>query len=71
MSYDVVVPTSGRETLAALLVALGDGDGPLPGRIVVVDDRPAPAPPEGRAESRDDLELFARLGLDQRRRTDG
>ena len=45
MSYDVVVPTSGRETLAALLVALGRGPGPLPERIVVVDDRPAPAGP--------------------------
>lgn len=41
MSYDVVIPTSGRDSLAALLSALGSGPGPLPGRVLVVDDRPA------------------------------
>ena len=39
MRYDVVVPTSGRPSLAAMLAALVGGDGPLPARILVVDDR--------------------------------
>jgi hypothetical protein len=42
-AYDVVVPTVGRPSLAALLDGLADGDGPLPGRVVLVDDRPAAA----------------------------
>jgi hypothetical protein len=37
--FDVVVPTSGRPSLETLLVALDEGSGPLPGRLVVVDDR--------------------------------
>jgi histidinol-phosphate phosphatase family protein len=37
--YDVVVPTSGRSTLARLLRALADGHGPAPERVIVVDDR--------------------------------
>ncbi|MEA2331845.1 MAG: hypothetical protein QOH58_1983 [Thermoleophilaceae bacterium] len=45
MSYDVVVPTSGRDSLAPLLAALGEGAGPLPGRVLIVDDRPAPDGP--------------------------
>jgi hypothetical protein len=45
VTYDVVIPTTGRPTLEVLLAALGAVDGPLPGRVVVVDDRPAPAAP--------------------------
>ena len=37
---DVVVPTVGRPSLVRLLAALGAGDGPLPARLVLVDDRP-------------------------------
>jgi HAD superfamily hydrolase (TIGR01662 family) len=37
--YDVVVPTVGRPSLAATLAALGADDGPLPERVIVVDDR--------------------------------
>jgi histidinol-phosphate phosphatase family protein len=39
LSYDVVVPTAGRESLARLLGALQTGHGPLPERVIVVDDR--------------------------------
>ena len=41
MSFDVVVPSSGRPSLGALLAALGS----TPGRIVVVDDRRDPRVP--------------------------
>jgi histidinol-phosphate phosphatase family protein len=45
LTYDVVIPSSGRPTLPVLLAALGAADGPLPARVIVVDDRPpAPAP---------------------------
>jgi len=37
--YDVVVPTLGRPSLAALLGSLAAAAGPLPERIVLVDDR--------------------------------
>jgi HAD superfamily hydrolase (TIGR01662 family) len=37
--YDVVVPASGRPSLDVLLAALGAADGPLPERLVLVDDR--------------------------------
>jgi histidinol-phosphate phosphatase family protein len=40
VDYDVVVPTTGRPELASLLPALAAGDGPLPGRVLLVDDRP-------------------------------
>jgi HAD superfamily hydrolase (TIGR01662 family) len=40
--YDVVVPTVGRPSLQRLLAALATQPPPLPGRIFVVDDRPAP-----------------------------
>jgi len=43
--YDVVVPTAGRESLAALLPALAAGDGPLPERVLLVDDRRVPETP--------------------------
>ena len=36
---DVVIPTLGRPSLASLLVALAEAEGPLPERIIVVDDR--------------------------------
>jgi histidinol-phosphate phosphatase family protein len=37
--YDVVIPTSGRRSLHVLLPALAAGDGPLPERVLLVDDR--------------------------------
>jgi histidinol-phosphate phosphatase family protein len=39
LGYDVVVPTTGRPELASLLPALAAGDGPLPRRVLLVDDR--------------------------------
>ncbi|HET8757721.1 MAG TPA: glycosyltransferase family 2 protein, partial [Solirubrobacteraceae bacterium] len=39
MRYTVVVPTAGRPCLTALLPALAAGDGPLPERVLLVDDR--------------------------------
>jgi histidinol-phosphate phosphatase family protein len=39
MSFDVVVPTVGRESLVRLLTALASGSVPVPGRVLVVDDR--------------------------------
>jgi histidinol-phosphate phosphatase family protein len=39
MRYEVVVPTAGRPCLRALLPALAAGDGPLPDRVLLVDDR--------------------------------
>jgi histidinol-phosphate phosphatase family protein len=39
MTFDIVVPTVGRSSLLRLLDALGAGAGPLPGRVLVVDDR--------------------------------
>ena len=38
-SFDVVIPTIGRPSLATLLEALGRGTGPRPGLVIVVDDR--------------------------------
>lgn len=43
--FDVVIPTLGRPSLGRLLAALATGEGPRPGRIYVVDDRPAPDGP--------------------------
>jgi histidinol-phosphate phosphatase family protein len=37
--YEVVVPTSGRSSLRALLDGLAAGDGPWPDRVILVDDR--------------------------------
>jgi histidinol-phosphate phosphatase family protein len=58
MTFDVVVPTVGRASLARLLSALAAGPGPLPGRVLVVDDRrdrsrPLPVPDDldGRVET--------------------
>jgi histidinol-phosphate phosphatase family protein len=39
VTYEVVVPTVGRTCLRALLPALAAGDGPLPERVLLVDDR--------------------------------
>jgi hypothetical protein len=39
VSFDVVVPTVGRPSLATLLDALRNGTGPQPARTVLVDDR--------------------------------
>jgi histidinol-phosphate phosphatase family protein len=49
MTFDVVVPTVGRDSLRRLLSALAEGTGPAPGRVLVVDDRrdrsgPLPVP---------------------------
>jgi histidinol-phosphate phosphatase family protein len=38
-SFDVVIPTTGRGSLAQLLEALAAARGPRPARLVVVDDR--------------------------------
>ncbi|WP_165986844.1 glycosyltransferase family 2 protein [Streptomyces sp. YIM 98790] len=45
LAYAVVIPTLGRPSLSRTLRALADGRGPLPRRIVLVDDRP-PHDPE-------------------------
>jgi histidinol-phosphate phosphatase family protein len=39
MTYDVVVPTVGRPSLRAALIGLASGKGPLPERVILVDDR--------------------------------
>jgi hypothetical protein len=39
-TFDVVVPTSGRPALGRLLRSLAAAEGPRPGRLIVVDDRP-------------------------------
>jgi HAD superfamily hydrolase (TIGR01662 family) len=44
-AVDVVVPTVGRPSLAALLRSLGDQRGPLPRCVLLVDDRRGPRPP--------------------------
>ena len=38
-TIDLVIPTIGRPSLAVLLAALAAGEGPAPGRIILVDDR--------------------------------
>jgi HAD superfamily hydrolase (TIGR01662 family) len=45
VSYAVVVPTVGRRSLQVLIDCLGEGGGPLPEAIVVVDDRPGDPEP--------------------------
>src|SRR3954454_3268023 len=42
LAYDVVVPTTGRASLARLLSALAAGDGLPPRALILVDDRPEP-----------------------------
>ncbi|HEV2871772.1 MAG TPA: hypothetical protein VG409_10150 [Actinomycetota bacterium] len=39
MTFDVVVPSVGRDSLRLLLEALAAAEGPAPGRVLVVDDR--------------------------------
>ena len=39
MTFDIVVPTVGRDSLRLLLEALAAAGGPRPGRVLVVDDR--------------------------------
>jgi HAD superfamily hydrolase (TIGR01662 family) len=39
---DLIIPTVGRPSLRELLAALAAGSGPLPGRILLVDDRREP-----------------------------
>jgi histidinol-phosphate phosphatase family protein len=43
MTYDVVIPTAGRESLSATLRGLAAGTGALPEHVYVVDDRPRTA----------------------------
>ncbi|KUI23791.1 HAD family hydrolase [Mycobacterium sp. IS-1742] len=43
-SFSIVVPTIGRESLYRLLAALDGEPGPSPESVVIVDDRPVPAP---------------------------
>jgi histidinol-phosphate phosphatase family protein len=40
MTFDVVIPTAGRPSLARLLAALDRAEGPRPGRVIVVVDGP-------------------------------
>lgn len=47
-SVDIVVPTSGRPSLRALLAALYDGDAPLPGHVLVIADDGARGPAAAR-----------------------
>lgn len=44
-AYSLVVPTTGRPSLARLLDALARAEGPRPHEVVLVDDRPAPETP--------------------------
>jgi Glycosyl transferase family 2 len=45
VTVDLVVPTVGRDSLGRLLEALAAAEGPLPGRVVLVDDRRGPSTP--------------------------
>jgi histidinol-phosphate phosphatase family protein len=45
LSYDVVIPSAGRPSLRTLLEALAAGEGPLPGRVLVVADGELPKLP--------------------------
>lgn len=40
-TFDIVIPTVGRSSLDRLLGALAQLPGPTPGKVVIVDDRPA------------------------------
>ena len=48
-AFDIVVPTIGRSSLAALMAALDCSIAPRPASIVVVDDRPDTPGPVTRA----------------------
>jgi histidinol-phosphate phosphatase family protein len=63
VSYDVVIPTAGRPALADLIEALAVQRGPIPERVIVVDDRPAGASAPldlgpGKADLDDRVELL-------------
>jgi HAD superfamily hydrolase (TIGR01662 family) len=45
MTFDVVIPSVGRPTLLRLLRALAASEGPLPGQVLLVDDRARPREP--------------------------
>jgi histidinol-phosphate phosphatase family protein len=62
LSFDVVVPTVGRPSLAALLDALAAGPGPRPTRVVLVDDRPRPGEPLLTGPLPDGVEILAGAG---------
>jgi histidinol-phosphate phosphatase family protein len=47
LQFDVVIPTAGRASLAALLEGLAAQHGPAPGRVVLVDDRRRVVPAAG------------------------
>jgi histidinol-phosphate phosphatase family protein len=59
MSFDVVVPTLGRDSLWRLLDALGSGPGPPPGRVLLVDDRRDRSSPLPGTELPDRVEVVA------------
>ncbi|MDQ4149778.1 MAG: HAD-IIIA family hydrolase [Actinomycetota bacterium] len=40
VNFDVVIPTTGRASLARLIQSLGSADGRQPDRVILVDDRP-------------------------------
>jgi histidinol-phosphate phosphatase family protein len=44
VSYDIVIPSAGRASLAELVRALRAGEGPPPERVIVVDDRRGSGP---------------------------
>jgi histidinol-phosphate phosphatase family protein len=44
VSYDVVIPSAGRQSLGRLLDSLAGGRGERPARVIVVDDRVARSP---------------------------
>jgi histidinol-phosphate phosphatase family protein len=59
MSFDVVVPTLGRDSLWRLLDALGLGTGPPPGRVLLIDDRRDRSSPLLGTELPDRVEVVA------------
>jgi histidinol-phosphate phosphatase family protein len=63
MSFDLVVPTVGRDSLRRLLDALGSGTGPPPGRVLVVDDRPDRSSPLLGTDLPDRVEVVAGRAL--------
>jgi GT2 family glycosyltransferase len=45
MGYAIVIPTVGRDSLSTVVSVLGEGSGPLPDEVLVVNDRPGQPPP--------------------------
>lgn len=60
-SYDVVIPSIGRPSLARVLDALAAGEGPRPRCVIVVDDRPDPAGPLLRGMAPDSLDMLIKV----------